>query len=205
MFVKKFIDFFGFQKLLKNSNLIIKKNNLNIEGVVELASLIFVDNKGISCQLHLRLSQYGRIKEINYFDFGWEEEFLLDEKKSFNKYILYFVDEDIKTSKEVVPKEYHLHKSVLSFMRFIYPKSKLNKILTTNEYNSISTENVNLKKKDKKHPAISVITVVYNNVQFIEQCIQSVINQINKSYEFIIIDGGSTDGTLEIIKKYIKT
>ena len=89
-------------------------------------------------------------------------------------------------------------------MRFIYPKSKLNKILTTNEYNSISTENVNLKKKDKKHPAISVITVVYNNVQFIEQCIQSVINQINKSYEFIIIDGGSTDGTLEIIKKYIK-
>ena len=49
---------------------------------------------------------------------------------------------------------------------------------------------------------ISVITAVYNNVALIEQTIQSVINQNNKNIEHIVIDGGSTDGTVDIIKKY---
>jgi len=52
------------------------------------------------------------------------------------------------------------------------------------------------------NPKISVITVVYNGVSTIEQCIVSVINQTYKNKEYIIIDGGSTDGTLDIIKKY---
>ena len=49
---------------------------------------------------------------------------------------------------------------------------------------------------------ISVITAVYNNVELIEQTIQSVINQNNENIEYIVIDGGSTDGTVDIIKKY---
>jgi glycosyltransferase involved in cell wall biosynthesis len=51
-------------------------------------------------------------------------------------------------------------------------------------------------------PLISLITVVYNGVKTIEQTIQSVINQNYKNIEYIIIDGGSTDGTLDIIKKH---
>ncbi len=56
--------------------------------------------------------------------------------------------------------------------------------------------------KSKHLPLISIITVVYNSVQYIEKTIFSVINQSYPNIEYLIIDGGSTDGTLEIIKKY---
>ncbi len=51
-------------------------------------------------------------------------------------------------------------------------------------------------------PLISIITVVYNGEKFIEETIRSVINQTYPNVEFIIIDGGSSDGTLDIIRKY---
>jgi glycosyltransferase len=49
---------------------------------------------------------------------------------------------------------------------------------------------------------ITIITVVLNSKDFIGDCIQSIHTQTFKSIEHIVIDGGSTDGTLETIKKY---
>lgn len=55
-----------------------------------------------------------------------------------------------------------------------------------------------------KQPLISIITVVYNGAKTIDQTISSVLNQTYRNIEYIIIDGGSTDGTLDIVKKYDK-
>lgn len=51
-------------------------------------------------------------------------------------------------------------------------------------------------------PKLSVITIVYNNVKDIERTMLSVLNQTYKNIEYIVIDGASTDGTLNIIKNY---
>jgi len=56
-------------------------------------------------------------------------------------------------------------------------------------------------KSDAK-PLISVITVVRNGEKYLEQAIRSVIEQPYPSIEYIIIDGGSSDGTMDIIRRY---
>lgn len=53
-----------------------------------------------------------------------------------------------------------------------------------------------------KKPKISIITVCYNSEAHLEECIKSIVSQSYENKEYIVIDGGSKDGTLDIINKY---
>jgi len=69
-------------------------------------------------------------------------------------------------------------------------------------YSGGTREQEGVKKSQKDRPLISIITIVYNGEKYIEETIESVINQTYDNIEYIIIDGGSTDKSVDIIKKY---
>ncbi len=53
-----------------------------------------------------------------------------------------------------------------------------------------------------KNSLITIITITYNAGKFLEKTILSVLNQTNKNFEYILVDGNSKDNTLDIIKQY---
>jgi GDP-D-mannose 3',5'-epimerase len=62
--------------------------------------------------------------------------------------------------------------------------------------------NIQVEEKMKKFPKISIITPTYNQANYIERTIKSILDQDYPNIEYIVMDGGSKDGTVEILKKY---
>src|SRR6516225_4000264 len=53
-------------------------------------------------------------------------------------------------------------------------------------------------------PFVSILTPVYNGQEFLRECIESILNQTYRNYEYIIVDNSSTDGTPGIIERYAR-
>ena len=55
----------------------------------------------------------------------------------------------------------------------------------------------------EKNKKLSIITINYNNRNGLRKTIESVVSQTFSDYEYVVIDGGSTDGSVEVIKEYV--
>jgi glycosyltransferase involved in cell wall biosynthesis len=63
----------------------------------------------------------------------------------------------------------------------------------------IRTHTLNLKQGSEKNPLVTIITIVFNDAKHLQQTIDCVKNQSYSNIEYIVVDGGSKDGTLDVI------
>jgi len=61
-----------------------------------------------------------------------------------------------------------------------------------------------LAEKNANSPKISIGIVVYNGIEYIRRALGSVVGQPYRNIELIVVDGGSTDGTLSVLNEYSK-
>jgi Glycosyl transferase family 2 len=195
-------------------------------------SIVCTNDRGELYDVDIRLAWGGEIFRQHRYDYGWNQSTLLcpidRRRQSRHKLIVYLcTPTHLGTStNRAVPAEFIIGKYWQSIHHYYLPlpltlpfelpeidrlsdeRTALDLDLPTIARTKPGIREGGLRTKGierrgmAERPLISVITVVYNGASNLEQTIQSVINQDCQNFEYIIIDGGSTDGTIEIVEKY---
>lgn len=140
---------------------------------------------------------------IYFCDFDWEEKDQLHRTITNEKFILSNHTKEIK----------HIYLFRKFWKPHIYLEPTLTKPFPVPEFNKRDPESRFImgyrskglfKKNTDNLPLISIVMPTFNSEKSIEQSIQSVIYQNYTNYELLIVDGLSTDSTLDIVKKYEK-
>ena len=184
----------------------------DLSGWYGIESLIGRDTSGKTYDIDIRHAWTDKVFQQNLIDYGWTESILLSSPVKLNrsKLIIYLCEDTIQIPSENIfqptPKEFlitgywqeviHLYLKKLDSYPFNLAIGSLN------SFDSSVAEKQSKSKSGDSRPLISIITVVKNGEKYIEQTIQSVINQTYSNIEYVIVDGGSTDRTLDIVKKY---
>jgi len=150
-----------------------------------LKSQLFHYMKGQVSSLYVQFEKYGHIGNLRRI------------KKALPWYYLYrFKDKILGVESDKNITLFNEIKGCFSGALF-YKKNK-----RTKDYNSPYPLHLNEAAVVNENTFVSVIITCYNYAHYLAQCIQSVVNQTYKQVEIIVVNDGSTDGTLELLKKY---
>jgi Glycosyl transferase family 2 len=199
------------------------------KGWATIESIVCINDNSEIYEIDIRYAWSHQIFQQHLYDHGWNESILLTarEQQSRHKRIIYLCEpsttlvdsiQDRPVASEFIIGNYwqSIHHFYL-LLPFSHP-FELPELLDSH-FDSVSSLSTTIEpEKDVlsgglrtkgvckvgtiDRPLISVITVVFNGEQKIAQTIQSVINQDYENVEYIIIDGGSSDRTIEIIGQY---
>ena len=125
--------------------------------------------------------------------------------KKGKKIVLYLCHPDINLEHNEIEIDQRLIVSeyFISITKYYIPVTNdIKELLIKSKINLFDKPLVLRKKQQIKSKTLSIITTVYNNALLLEQSIQSVINQTDVDFEYIIKDAGSTDDFLQTVNKY---
>jgi glycosyltransferase involved in cell wall biosynthesis len=106
----------------------------------------------------------------------------------------------------ILKNEYNTAEEYIHSVLTIEPGNKIARenLRYINESNDIDRQTESASFNEENLPKITIVTPSFNQGKFLEECILSVISQGYPNLEYIIMDGGSSDGSVEIIQKYEK-
>ena len=201
----EFLNSLDIMVAFKEINSVLSHDFASESTWIGLETWIASSTDGQLYDIDIRVAPNPTVFSQDLYDFGWTANTLLS-NRSFSErhkiiiYVCLFLSIEQPAQIHSVEKRFLISNYWKSLTHIYLPKN--DNILVELFQWTFVNNSYNKPKKDK--PFISVITVVFNGESTLEQTIQSVINQTYSCMEYIIIDGGSTDKTTDIINKYDK-